>query len=154
MILAGVELAIPMFLEAMDTRLAQAMAAAGQRAATRIYSDEDLRTRLVSRAQSERAGALQQPIIRIRPDGLYGSTQLNLGRVRAKVQGRIAMKLVNQRLQVQLRELYLNGQSVPSELLKTIERETNQILAHREPLLDVKEFMAREGSIQISVESR
>ncbi len=154
MILAGVELALPMFIEAFDTRLARYLEVVGERSLTRVFSDKELYLALVRKLEAERLSAIQEPIIRIHPDGFHGSIKMNFGGITAKLQGRVALKPVNQRLHVELKELFINGQYVSSDLLKVMERETNMILDSQNRLLNVSEFLAREGTVLISVETR
>ncbi len=154
MILAGVELALPMFIEAFDSRLARYLEAAGERRLTRLYTEKELRLVVIDKVQSQRPGAIQEPLVRIYPDGFHGSMRLSMGGVNAKIQGRIAFKPVNRRLHVSLSELFINGQVVPADLLKVMEHETNQMIDAQELLLDVSEFTTREGTVLISVEVR
>ena len=154
MILAGVELALPMFIEAFDTRLARYLEAVGERQLTRVYTEKELRLVVINKVQAQRPGAIQEPLVRIYPDGFHGSMRLSMGGVNAKIQGRIAFQTVNRRLHIRLSELFINGQLVPSDLLKVMEHETNQIIDGQEMLLDVSEFSTREGIVRISVEVR
>lgn len=154
MILAGVELALPMFIEAFDTRLARYLEAVGERQLTRIYTEKELRLVVIDKVQAQRPGAIQEPMVRIYPDGFHGSMKLNMGGLNAKIQGRVAFKTVDGRLHIRLSELFINGQVVSSDLLKVMEQETNQIIDSQKMLLEVSEFSTREGTVLISVEVR
>lgn len=154
MILAGLELALPMFIEAFDKRLSRYMEVAGETTVTRAYTDKELYRVLINKVQSDHPGAIQEPLIRIHSDGFHGSMQLSFGGINAKLQGKVALKPVNERLHISLRELNVNGLPVTEDVLKVMEYEVNQMIDSEELTLKILEFSTREGSVLISVEVR
>ena len=154
MILAGLELTLPMFIEAFDKRLSRYMEAVGESSLTRVYTDKEMYLVLINNVQRQHPGALQDPIVRIRSDGFHGSIKLNFGGISAKIQGKVALKLVDGRLHVRLQELNVNGLPVSSDLLNVMEHEVNQMIDSQELTLKILEFSTREGSVLISVEVR
>lgn len=154
MILAGLELALPMFVEAFDTRLSRYMEVAGQRKISRMFSEKDLYNVLLGRVQTEYPGAIREPAIKIRADGFAGDIRLNFGDINARLQGRLGLSPTQGRLHVDLYELGIDGVAVPRDLLRVMERDVNQMIDAQRLVLKVTEFWMREGEVWISVEAR
>jgi len=154
MILAGLELALPMFVEAFDTRLSRYLEVVGQRSISRTFSENDLYSVLLNKVQSEYPGAIREPTIKIRPDGFSGEIRLSFGGVNARLKGRIWLSPASGRLHITLHELEIDDAVVPRDLLRVMERDVNQMIDSQRLTLKVVEFWMREGVVWISVEVR
>lgn len=154
MILAGVEMALPMFVETFDNTLARYLEVVGEEEVSRFYDDRELSTALVQKVQRQHPGTMGDPLVRIRSDGFHGSMKLSIGGIDAKIQGKIDFEPVNGRLHVKLRELYLNGMPILTDQLGLMEREINGMIDSHKFQLNVKEFSTREGNVLISIETR
>lgn len=154
MILAGLELALPMFIEAFDTRLSRYLEVVGERRIARMFSERDLYNVLLDKVQSQYPEAIREPVVKISADGFTGSLFLSFGRINAKLQGRVWLSPTRGRLHVGLEELSINGTAVPRDLLKVMERDVNQLIDAQRLALKVTDFWMRDGAVWISVEVR
>lgn len=154
MLLAGIELALPLFITAFDKRLCRYMESVGESKITRVFTEKEFYLVLLNGVKDQYSGTVgESSTIRIRPEGFQGSLTLNFGETRTKLEGIVGVKPFDDRLHVQMKECFLNEAPVAPDLLRAMERQVNSTIDSQKFSLKMKEFQTREGEVRISVET-
>ena len=152
-ILAGLELGLPMFVNAFEERLARYMSVVNEKELTKLFTDDDFEVHILKRVQGEFPGALKEPKVKIRSDGFQGSLKMKLSEeMNARLAGRVGIQVVEDRPHVVLYDLKVDEKEVSPALLKSLEWSINTMIDGHEFPLKVKRFWMYEGSVMITVE--
>lgn len=149
------ETALPAIVEMFSNRanhLATFMESTGKQDLTHSFSEQEFRNFVLRRMQEKFPGQIEQFGLVIHPQGYLLSGTLRVGEVSCRVEARVFVQVVNERLHVELPEIRIWKMPVPEAIRSRLADRVNRAVDNLPLPVRVTRYDFQEGSVVIRAE--
>lgn len=150
-VLGWLETVLPAAIETFARRLAEAMAAAGERDHTRRLTEQDCQQYVIRRVQERFPNQLRDVEVTITPDGFQGSAAVAAAELWFPVSGAAQIVVVAGRPHLRITRLSVGHLPVPQVVLQLLSDRVNGAVDQAQWPLTVRHFVPVTGAVDVSV---
>ncbi|OGX40948.1 MAG: hypothetical protein A3C53_04240 [Omnitrophica WOR_2 bacterium RIFCSPHIGHO2_02_FULL_68_15] len=150
-VLGWLETVLPAAVETFARRLAETMAAAGERDHARRLTEQDCQQYVIRRIQQRFPKQLRDVQVMITPDGFQGSADVAAAELWFPVTGAAQIAVVTGRPHVRLTRLSVGHLPIPQMVLQVLSDRVNAAVDQAQWPLVVHRFVPAAGAVDISV---
>lgn len=150
-VLGWLETILPAAVETFARRLAEIMAAAGEREHTRRLTEQDCRQYVIRRVQQRFPNQLRDVQVTITPDEFQGSAAVAVAELWFPVSGAAQIAVVAGRPHLRLTRLSVGHLPVPQVVLQLLSDRVNVAVDQAQLPLRVQQFTPAQGAVDVSV---